>query len=328
MITRLEIQGLAIIDRLSIEFSPGFNVITGETGAGKSILIKGINLLMGAKAAPDQVRKGCDAATITGEFWVPSNHKALLAMEKLGITPDREESGTAILLRRQIGQKSRSQCWVNDTPVTSQALRELGVTLIDVFGQHENQRLMDESQHVRYLDDSPCPDPTLLEKVRHLYEACSAQVKEIETGLNLLRTGDRNRDYVSFRLEALKEFSPTQEDFERISALCREKDRAIGLRDTLVTAVHLLDGADTELSPGKAVREAARLLGKVPPDLVGSVADLRERACDLATDLDDLSFELGKVASSFDINEEELEAAQARLFGYQDLFRKQGVRGD
>src|SRR5947209_18973060 len=130
MITHLSIQGLAIIDSLSIEFTPGFNVITGETGAGKSILIRGLNYLMGAKASADAVRKGYESAIVTGEFVVPQGHPALEVMERIGIGVDYTDAGAAILIRRQISSKGRSQSWVNDTPVTSQPLRELGASLV------------------------------------------------------------------------------------------------------------------------------------------------------------------------------------------------------
>ena len=175
MITHLSIQGLAIIDSLSIEFSPGFNIITGETGAGKSILIRALNFLMGAKTNSESVRQGYQQASVSGEFLVSPNHPALVLLENLGVAVEKVDGRFSILIRRQITAKGRSQAWVNDISLTSQSLRELGLTLVDVFGQHENQRLMDVVHHLNYLD-------------QFLEQDCRARVERLyKDGARLVR---------------------------------------------------------------------------------------------------------------------------------------------
>ena len=141
MLNQLHINGLAIIESLKIDFSRGFNVITGETGAGKSILIKALNLLLGAKASADAVRHGREAASVSGQFLLPANHKVTACLESYGIPLEAagtQESGNelqTVIVRRVISAKGRSQAWINDTPVTSGTLREFADALIDVFAQ-------------------------------------------------------------------------------------------------------------------------------------------------------------------------------------------------
>lgn len=329
MLTHLSIQGLAIIDSLSISFSPGFNVITGETGAGKSILIKALNLLMGAKASPDTIRKGSEQATVVGEFSVPSDHPALVALENLGIPLESGEDGASILIRRQVTAKGRSQTWVNDVAITTQPLRELGTFLIDVFGQHENQRLMDASAHTSYLD-SFLKDANLCLRVEQQSRRCLELISEIAGHVRTFHDKNRDKDYVSFRLQALKEFEPSAEDFHRVGQLCEQAEKSVELRTTLTQALGCLNSESEGQGVAQSVREATRLLGRLltpsaetpmgPP-----LRQLHDRAEAVATELDDLNYELERLTTGFDIDDRELEAAQERVYGYQDLFRKHGV---
>jgi DNA repair protein RecN (Recombination protein N) len=334
---------LAIIDSLTIEFSPGFNVITGETGAGKSILIRALHFLMGAKAGSDSVRQGSSQATVTGEFSVPRNHPALGVLQELGI-PFDDSDEVPILVRRQLTAKGRSQSWVNDTTVTSPSLRELGMTLVDVFGQHENQRLMEVARHVDYLD-AFLADSRLRDRYRQANAACTGLWTDLRALVDKIQDRSRNSDYLSFRLDALGEFAPSVEDYERTVEFCRSAERSVMLRESMGRALQCLDG-DGEAGTSKALWEASRLLGQAathlgasaeasdpatppetPDEQAGTLAELQDRAARVATELDDLTFDLGKQVSRLECDEGELEAAQNRLFGYQDWFRKTQVRG-
>src|SRR3954471_7549312 len=132
MLRFLRIRNLAVIDSVEVEFEPGFNVLTGETGAGKSVLIEAINLLVGGRASADLVRTGEDTATV----------QAVLA------APD----GREVIVRREISAQGRSRAFIDDALATTMALRELGADLIDLHGQHEHQALLDPAEHVGLLD--------------------------------------------------------------------------------------------------------------------------------------------------------------------------------
>ena len=155
---------------------------------------------MGAKASTDAVRKGSPQATLTGEFRVPKGHAALVTLENLGIPFEDTERGISILIRRQITEKGRSQSWVNDVVVTSQPLRELGATLIDVFGQHENQRLMNAHEHIGYLDGF-LKDRSALSRVERSLGECVAIIRGIQEKLEL---SNRAKKITTISLFALK----------------------------------------------------------------------------------------------------------------------------
>jgi DNA repair protein RecN (Recombination protein N) len=318
MIRCLGIQGLAIIDRLQIEFEPGFNVITGETGAGKSILIRALNFLTGAKVSTDVIRSGWEMAQVSAEFTLPKGHRALPVLAGLGILPQENGSQWSLVLRRQLNQKGRSQAWVNDVLVALPSLRTLGSQLVDVFAQHENQRLLNPSDHTDYVDDF-LDQPELRESVRLLGRKCQESVASIAERLRSCEEKQRQSDYLAFRLEELKRFSPTVEDFTKVQELCGRVEQVRKTLDPLKAAFALLEGTDGGESPSHIAREAAKCLGAADNALAA-------RVIDCARELEDVGFELGRLLSSMDVDEEELESSQTRLYGYQDLFRKTAVR--
>jgi DNA repair protein RecN (Recombination protein N) len=148
MLTRLTIKQYALIEELTIEFESGLNIITGETGAGKSIIIDALGLLLGERADADAVRKGAEKAVVEGIFAVAGNRKlaALLAAREL-------DGGDELILRREITVKGQSRAFVNDTPATLAVLREVGDLMVDLHGQHEHQSLLRPQTHVDMVDD-------------------------------------------------------------------------------------------------------------------------------------------------------------------------------
>jgi DNA repair protein RecN (Recombination protein N) len=321
VISRLSIQGLAIIDSLQIDFEPGFNVITGETGAGKSILIRALNFLTGAKASVEVIRSGWEAATVVGEFTLPPTHRAVPVLTGLGIAPVENGSSLSLLLRRQLTSKGRSQAWVNDIPVALPSLKTLGGMLLDVFAQHENQRLLNPHDHIDYVD-SFLDAPALRESVRDLGKKCSESVSALSQLLRTCEEKQRQSDYLVFRLEALQKFDPTQADYEKVQAYCGRAEKARKTLEPIQKAFSLLEGEEGNESPAQIAREAAKSLSS----LGGAEGQLGERVLQSARELDDVCFELGRLLSKMEVDESELEASQDRLFGYQDLFRKAAVR--
>ncbi len=323
MITHLSIQGLAIIDSLQIDFTNGFNVITGETGAGKSILIRALNFLTGGKVTADAVRTGWDAATVSGEFVVPREHRVVNVLEQIGI-PLEPGPQLVLLLRRQLHAKGRSQAWVNDTPVTLPSLRAVGITLVDVFAQHENQRLLNPNEHITYVD-SFLDDSALRDSVRRLGRECNEKVQALASSLRSFEDKKRQSDYLSFRAQELRNFDPSSEDFTSVRDFCESAEGFRKTRDPMARALGVLEAEQGSEAPSHLVREAAKSLAQF--QLTEPVCrDLHQRLLVCASELDDVSFELGRLLSSMEFDEGKLEQSQERLFGYQELFRKHSVR--
>lgn len=148
MLAELAIKNFAIIESISISFQKGFTVLTGETGAGKSIIIDAIHLLIGGRGSSDFVRHGEEKAEIEGLFLVEDDHPSI---EKLAVFGIEMEDGM-IVLKRDMYASGKSVCRINGKLVTIATLREIGRTLVDIHGQHENQELMDEKNHLTLLD--------------------------------------------------------------------------------------------------------------------------------------------------------------------------------
>ncbi|MEK6650724.1 MAG: AAA family ATPase, partial [Bacteroidota bacterium] len=148
MLRSLSIRNYALIEAVDVEFQNGLNIITGETGAGKSILIDAFSLILGGRASADEVRKGADKAVVDGTFHVKANRtiKDLLARYEL-------DGGDDLILRRELSAKGTSRCFVNDSPVSMAILKEFGDALVDLHGQHEHQSLLRRETHRELLDD-------------------------------------------------------------------------------------------------------------------------------------------------------------------------------
>ncbi len=324
LLTQLNIQGLAIIDTLSIEFSPGFNVITGETGAGKSILIKALGLLLGAKASAETVRRGREQASVTGLFEAPSGHRCAKVLEQYGIPVELEGDHFDILVRRTVNSKGRSLAWINDVPVTAHVLKELAGSLIDVFGQHENLRLLDSSQHTAYVDQF-LKDKTIVSQYGDAYASSHALVRELSAMIEDFRAKRRDADYLTFRCDELNKFAASREDYDQTFALCQRSGHQLTLVSGLEGVQACLDQGAGGEPAGKPLWEAGRLLSRLEATLP-DLKELADEATSLASRVDELSFQVGKALSGMEVDENDLEAAQERLSGYQDLFRKLAVQ--
>jgi DNA repair protein RecN (Recombination protein N) len=328
-LTQLHINGLAIIESLKIDFSKGFNVITGETGAGKSILIKALNFLLGAKASADTVRHGRDSATVSGQFILPAHHKVTACLEAYGIPLEGAEGSGAgkemqtIIVRRVISSKGRSQAWINDTPVTSGTLREFADALVDVFAQHENHKLLDADGHVaivdQFLDDRAIPG-----RVQSAFDGVSALIGDLRALSGGFAMKQRDADYLAFRCEELRKFSPSIEDHDKTKAFCDQAKNITYLVSSLRKASAIVDEGGGDASIERLLREAGRVLGQAAAK-IPSLQALSDQAFGVAAQAADLSAALASELSGCDASEEDVDAAQARLAGYQGLFRKMGV---
>src|SRR5262245_57743760 len=197
MLRFLSVRHLAIIDRLEVEFEHGFNVLTGETGAGKSVLIEAINLLVGGRASADLVRTGEDAAAVQAIFE----------------TPD----GRDVIVRREISSQGRSRAFIDDALATTIALRELGGKLIDLHGQHEHQALLDPAEHIGLLDTF-ADHAELVADTARAFDAWVAAAAALERTRLDEREKRTRLEMASFQLEEIDKVGPQPDEDERLNA--------------------------------------------------------------------------------------------------------------
>ncbi|MGE5584287.1 MAG: DNA repair protein RecN [Bacillota bacterium] len=220
MLLALQIRDFAIVDEVELEFEDGFNVLSGETGAGKSIIIGAVTLLLGGRASVDHIRTGADEAVIHGTFAVPKASPARRAIEDLGIDVGDDD---LVVISRTISRSGRNQCRVNGRPVTQAMLSGIGERLVDIHGQHEHQSLLRVARHMEFLDEFGGAQALgLREQVRLQYE----RMIELEAALAALRSGERER---AQRVDLL-EFQAREIDAARLSPgedVQLAKDRAV-----------------------------------------------------------------------------------------------------
>lgn len=325
MITHLSIRGLAIIEELNIEFSPQLNVITGETGAGKSILIKALHLLLGVKADPDVIRRGFDRAHVAARFQLPWEHASAVLLDQHGLL-SKENQNVEIIVRREIQQKGRSQAWVNDQPITQAFLKELGQSLIDIYGQHENHRMLDPNTHVDYIDQF-LKDQRLKEQLYDAMNQLHSQLSQLRKMLDQYHTKKKEQDFLQFRFDAMATFDPSEEDYRKTIEICQAASRFASEKKLIEQAQFICD----EAYQGRSLAGGLLDLLKLCEQSKILQSDKDVQAClqplrDLGASLDELSYHIGRAGTSREMDEEEIESYQRRLAGYQGLFRKVGVK--
>jgi len=300
MLRFLGVRHLAVIDRLEVEFEPGLNVLTGETGAGKSVLVEAVDLLLGGRASADLVRTGESAATIQAVFE----------------TPD----GREVIVRRELSAQGRSRAFVNDALATSGALRELGATLVDLHGQHEHQTLVDPARHVTLLDAFAGHD-SLTADVASAFEAW----RQAAGALDRTRLDDREKqariEMASFQLDEIVKVAPREGEDERLDAdraRLVNADRLARLSTEAYAALYEGEGAamDTLAGVWKRLDELAAL----DPAFAEHAAQREE----VRSRLEDVAFALRDYASELDASPERLQKVEDRLAALERLKRRYG----
>jgi DNA repair protein RecN (Recombination protein N) len=311
MLTELWVSNLAVVERLEARFRPGLNALTGETGAGKSLVVGSLDLALGGRASAELVRRGAGEAEIVARFEVPSDH-----FTSRGIDQSLEEGG--LLLRRVIGADGRSRAYVNDRPATVGRLRELGAGLADLHGQHEQQNLLREETHLDYLD-AYAETGGLTEAVAAAFAAYRGAIVARDAFLAESRRSAEEREFVRFQLEELEaaHLEPGEEE-----ELQRERHLAAHAGKLAELAASALEA----LSEGDPSAEA--LLGRASREL-GQGAELdpaldavRRQADEALVACEEAARELSRYAGELNADPERLEAVESRLDLLARLRRK------
>lgn len=315
MLTYLKISRLAIIDEVEVEFREGFNVLTGETGAGKSILIGALNLLLGSRFSPDIIRTGEEEAVVEAIFEVPEGIPITV-----DVPGDFLRTGELVLSRR-ILRAGRSRCSINGNTAPVAMLTEIGRCLVSIFGQHEHRVLLASEEHVEILDRFGRLDSTK-KMTRDEYEAWKKAEKELARAERRLREIDQQERE---NAEALEELSHASLKAGEEDALVQERDilkKAVQIRERAFEAHQVLYSRSGSVTETLAeVRKGIDYLAAANPKLTA----LKENFEDAAYRLEDVALELRDIAENFHSNPQQLETIEERLALIRRLKKKYGL---
>lgn len=300
MLHSLRIRNLAVIEAAEIDFEPGFSVLTGETGAGKSILVEAVGLLLGARASADLVRTGEPQATIEARF--------------------QDSDGAEVTVRREITSHGRSRSFVNGTAATAGALRALSLRLIEIHGQHEHQALLDPLAHLPLLDSHAG-----LEQLVARVAAAWAEVRELREQLERSRMDARERaariDLVVFQLGEIEKARPKPAEDEELAAVKKVLVSAERLQRLCQESYEALYNSDQAVLSGLGgIWRRVAELSSIDP----SFAAYLEGRDGIKSQLEDLAFFLRRYAEGVDASPARLQAVEDRLAALERLKRKYG----
>ena len=323
MLLSLAIRDLVLIERLELALAPGLSAFTGETGAGKSILLDALGLVLGSRGDQRLVRPGADQAAVSARFEVASGHPATALLAENGLDAVDEVPGT-LVLRRILTRDGRSRCFVNDQPTTVGLLRRLGDSLVEVQGQFEQRGLLDVAVHRRLLDGFGGLSEAR-SAVAERWEAWQTAVQAQEDAQRASARARADEAFLRHAVAELEDLAPQPGEAARLAerrALLRNRERLVEAVDEACRALQG-DGAQSPGAQG-ALAQALRRL-----DAVAAVAGtaVEEASAGLARADAELAEALALLQSFLgDLEEggEDPEALEHRYFLFQDLARKHG----
>lgn len=317
MLSLLHIENIALIDQADISFGSGFNVLTGETGAGKSIIIDAISAVLGERTSRDLIRTGEKSALVTALF---RDLPSLPWFQETGIGPD--ENGE-LLISRRIQGDGKNICRVGGVPCTVVQLRTLGSQLIDIHGQHDGQQLLDESCHLAYLDSFGELEPAL-SAYREEYAKLDALRKQIAS-LQMDETEKARRlDILQFQIDELESAHlrlGEEEELDERKAMLRSVDQLVA---AVEGAYHALFGTDSQDGAASLLAEAEGNLSRVS-NLSADLSQLSENLAALRYGTEDAAERLRDLKNSFDFSPKELDQVEDRLDHLHRLKKKYGA---
>ena len=319
MLISLHISNIVLIEKLNLQFGDGLNIMTGETGAGKSILLDALSLALGARSDVGLIRNGCDMASVTAEFdFVNDNAKKIL--DENGIDYD-----DGLILRRTLSVDGKSRAWVNDVPVSVKILKQIGDEIVEIHGQFESHSLLDATTHLGALDEYAKlyqhEFVGVLEKTKTAYFDLHASQKHLKELTEILAKSESEREFLEHNVAELKKLNPQigeEEDLanKRAKMIDAEKNSGIltdavsvlknngnSLDEQICSVAHILERIKTEPNP------YSETIDKLY-DVAATVAEISEQIHPENTDIDDI------------------DSVEERLFAIRALARKHRCGAD
>lgn len=316
MLELLHIENIAIIEAADIEFAPGFNALTGETGAGKSIVIDSLSAVLGQRTSRELIRTGAEKAFVSAAF----SGMAPELTEELGIQP--EADGT-LLLQREIQTDGKNVCRVNGRPVTVGQLRALGARLLNTHGQHDGQQLLDEEQHIVYLDSFG-----RVESLAITYAEKYKDFTDIRRQIGALQMDEaekaRRVDTLQYQIEELRRAKLKSGEEEELTARRGMLRNAEKFLDAVAGADYALNGDDSGGGALSALRQAQDALGGVR-HLDDAFGQLYERLGEAYSEVYDIAATVEDKRGELDVSPGELDRVESRMDLLYRLKKKYGA---
>ena len=318
MLRQLAIHNVVLVERLELEFEPGLGVLTGETGAGKSILLDALGLALGARADSGLVRAGQNAASVSAEIDLPADHPVGALLEEQGI---EAEPGEPLIIRRTLKSDGGSRAFAGGASVPAGLLRDLGALAIEIHGQHDDRGLLNPRGHRALLDVFGCLDVAPVERAW-------AEVMRIEAELlearSIAANAERDREWLEHASGEIEALAPEEGEETRLAEERAAMQAGAKAGESLTGIDELLGGSDGALAQ---LRQAARRIERGAADhpLLADALAALDRALIEASDAQD---RIARAAEAMAFDPARLEQAEARLFDIRGLARKHRVEPD
>ncbi|MBQ9993810.1 MAG: AAA family ATPase, partial [Clostridia bacterium] len=317
MLSKLYIENIAVIERAEIDFSQGFNVLTGETGAGKSILVDSIMAVLGERTSRELVRTGASSAYVSAEF-TDIGSAAMQDLAAQGVSP---EDGS-VILGREIKTDGRGVFRVNGRPVSGSTLRAVGRMLINIHGQHDNQVLLDNSRHLGYID-AIVDDGTLYESYIEAYDEYRAVERELSSLCTDESEKERRIDLLRYQINEIEEAGISVGEVDALRErrnVCMNFER---ISRSLSEAYAYLGGDDDSMGAVSSVQQASSMMDSIS-DVFAEIAPLSSRITELSYEIEDIASELCDMLQSMEYDPNEIDEIESRLSVLRRIERKYG----
>ena len=315
MLKSLLIKDYALIENIEIQFGKGLNIITGETGAGKSILIDAMGLLLGERASVDVIRKGAEKSIVEGIFEITGNKKVKNILKEYEI-----EDGDELIIRREISIKGTNRCFINDTPVTLNVIKEIGDLLVDLHGQHEHQSLLKTENHIEMLDEFADIDQHLAEYKENIniLHQLQRELKELLERETLLK---EKKDLYEFQIKEIDSVAPgieEEEELENELKVLENYEKLLSMSNEIYEQLYESENSiHDQLS---AVKNKLNELSKIDKSFIEKVNELQTAI----VIINEISSYLRDYKNRIDVDPSHIEKIRERLRAFNLLKKKYG----
>ncbi|MFT8736298.1 MAG: DNA repair protein RecN [Zymomonas mobilis] len=318
MLISLSIRDIVLIDALDLDFSEGLGVLTGETGAGKSILLDALGLALGARADSGLVRPDSKQGIVTACFSLPTGHALYSYLQQNALTV---EEGEPLIIRRVVKADGGSRALLNDQPISVSLLREVASDLIEIHGQHDERGLLNPRSHRLLLDNFGHIDISPVSKAYHYWQETE---KALEKALSLKEEREQDKEWLEHAVQELIAFAPQEGEETALADERTTLQKGARLAEDMEAIGQWLDGHDGALT---LLRQAGRRLGRISFEHP-TLAEALESLDKALNEAGDASEKLGHTAMMLDNDPVRLDGIEARLFDLRALARKHRIAPD